>query len=248
MKKKYLFIIVLFASSLLNISCNKAERDYNRIIRKEYRTMSDYEKYIKKYPNSPYLSAIVDSAAMYIIRFNSIFDIRENEYNGSDLYEIGHKLNQLLSDENSLWNIVKQKDDANSYDYFLETFPNSIHQEEAYKLLIERDVAEAFNGEHGILPSMDKGARTGRSYSTLEIENRTEYLLTISYSGPDYKRIKIPPHDKIVVKIGNGYYDVAARVKASNVRPFVGKETLDGSYFSSSFYISSTPSFGGYRY
>lgn len=221
-------------------SCNKAERDYYRIIGNNRATMSDYTKYIKKYPNSSYASAIADTAAMQIIRSRNIYDIKEREYFGSDVYEISSRVSQLISDESSLWNIVTQKDDANSYDYFLEQFPNSVHYDEAYRLLIERDVAEAFAGKHGIMPEMDKGRRTGKAYSTIEIENRTEYVLTISYSGPDYKRIKIQPHSTSIVNIGNGYYDIAARVKASNVTPYVGHETLDGSYYSSSYYISTT--------
>ena len=239
MKKIIYFILSCFM--LLSItSCNKAERDYYRIIGNKQVTMSDYTKYIKKYPNSSFASAIADTAALKIIRSTNIYDIREREYFGSDVYEISSRVSQLISDESSLWEIVTQKDDANSYDYFLEQFPNSSHYNEAYRLLIERDVAEAFAGKHGIMPEMDKGRRTGRAYSTIEIENRTEYVLTISYSGPDYKRIKIQPHSNAIVNIGNGYYDIAARVKASNVTPYVGQETLDGSYYSSSYYISTT--------
>lgn len=136
------------------------------------------------------------------------------------------------------WQMATEKDVAFYYEKYLEQHPKGKHAKQAEKKLIDLEVAAVFAGEHGVLPSMDKGYSTGASYSVIEIENRTQYDLTVSYSGPDSKRIVIQPYGTRSMRIGNGSYRVAANV-GHGVTPFAGTEYLDGSHFSSSFYIST---------
>lgn len=142
-------------------------------------------------------------------------------------------------DESTAWQMATDNNNQASYEKYLELHPKGKHTKQAERKLIDIEVAAAFAGEHGILPQMDKGYSTGTSYSVIEIENRTQYDLTVSYSGPDSKRMVISPHATRSMRIGNGNYRVAANV-GHGVIPFAGTEYLDGSHFSSSFYISTT--------
>ena len=148
------------------------------------------------------------------------------------------KLELQWENESLAWKMASINDNALSYEKYLDHHPKGKHAKQAEKKLIDLEVAAVFAGEHGILPAMDKGYSTGSSRSTIEIENRTQYDLTVSYSGPDSKRMVIPAHGTRKMTIGNGYYRVAASV-GHGVMPFAGTEQLDGSHFSSSFYIST---------
>lgn len=140
--------------------------------------------------------------------------------------------------EPKAWQTVSTRGNTDAMKKYLELYPYGVHKKKVEKMLIDAEVSAVFNGEHGVLPQMDRGSRTGSSYSVIEIENSTEYDLTISYSGPDSKRMVIPPHKTRTMRIGNGNYRVAASV-GHGVRPFAGSEKLDGRRFSSSFYIST---------
>lgn len=140
--------------------------------------------------------------------------------------------------ESMAWQMASDNDNQTSYEKYLELHPKGKHAKQAERKLIDLEVAAAFAGEHGILPQMDKGYSTGASYSVIEIENRTQYDLTVSYSGPDSKRMVISPYATRSMRIGNGSYRIAANV-GHGVVPFAGTEYLDGSHFSSSFYIET---------
>lgn len=149
------------------------------------------------------------------------------------------RISDLLWEEESFaWKMADSNDETSLYRKYLKIHPDGIHAKQAEKRLIDIEVAEVFSSEHGSLPAMDKGYSTGVSYSVIEIENRTQYELTVSYSGPDSKRIIIPALSSKKTNIGNGHYHIAATV-GHGVIPFAGTEQLDGSHFSSSFYIET---------
>ena len=145
----------------------------------------------------------------------------------------------LWKTEKSAWETALERDNELAYKKYIELYPNGKHGRQAEKKLIDIEVASVFAGEHGTLPQMDRGYSTGTSYSVIEIENRTQYELTVNYSGPDSKRMVIPSYGTKSMRIGNGSYRVAANV-GHGVIPFAGTEYLDGSHYSSSFYISTT--------
>lgn len=149
---------------------------------------------------------------------------------------------QLWGTEASAWQTAQEHNSKQSYEKYLELYPKGKHSKQAEKKLIDIEVATVFAGEHGVLPQMDRGYSTGASYSIIKIENQTQYELTVSYSGPDSKRMVIPSYGTKSMRIGNGSYRVAASV-GHGVIPYAGTEHLDGSHFSSSFYISTTRSF-----
>ena len=163
-------------------------------------------------------------------------DVRDADERIRELEEIA-----AWSTESKAWHTASTRGTITAFRKYLELYPKGSHARQAEKKLIDLEVASVFAGEHGVLPQMDRGYSTGASYSIIEIENRTQYDLTVSYSGPDSKRVVVSPHATRKVNIGNGYYRVAASV-GHGVIPFAGTEQLDGSYFSSSFYISTTRS------
>lgn len=169
-----------------------------------------------------------------------------NEVPAVDSRDANERIRELeeqvaWSSESKAWQTASTRGTTMALQKYLEIYPKGAHARQAEKKLIDIEVSSVFAGEHGMLPQMDKGYSTGASYSVIEIENQTQYELTVSYSGPDSKRLVIPAGQTRKLNIGNGYYRVAASV-GHGVIPFAGTEQLDGSYFSSSFYISTTRS------
>lgn len=182
--------------------------------------------------NALYNQAIVENSVNGWMSFLNDVPVRYQK----DAQEILSELQ--WKDETTAWQMAANNDNQTSYEKYLELHPKGKHAKQAERKLIDIEVAAAFAGEHGILPQMDKGYSTGASYSVIEIENRTQYDLTVSYSGPDSKRMKISPYATRRMCIDNGNYRVAANV-GHGVVPFAGTEYLDGSHFSSSFYIET---------
>lgn len=145
----------------------------------------------------------------------------------------------LWKTEAEAWKMVSEYETVDALKKYLELYPNGKHAKQAERKLIDLEVEAVFAGEHGVLPPMDRVYSTGSSYSKIEVENRTQYTLTVSYSGPDSKRMVISPYATKSICIGNGSYRVAASV-GHGVIPFAGNEYLDGSHYSSSFYIQTT--------
>jgi hypothetical protein len=83
------------------------------------------------------------------------------------------------------------------------------------------------------------GAGRGASgRSTLSIENRTDYELTVLMAGPVEESISVEPGATQTRDLPAGSYRVLGRVKASNVLPFVGTHSYSaGTSYSSAFYV-----------
>ena len=201
----------------------------------DYDAASKVRNNLEQKAESLYTHALEENS---IDGWNSFIEAVPDEYKKDANERI---LELQWENESYAWQIASDDNNALSYERYLEHHPKGKHAKQAEKKLIDLEVAEVFAGEHGILPAMDKGYSTGGSKSMIEIENKTQYDLTVSYSGPDSKRMVIPAYGTRKMTIGNGYYRVAASV-GHGVIPFAGTEQLDGSHFSSSFFISTTRS------
>lgn len=193
-------------------------------------------------------AALIDAAYQKAEKSNTISGWKSfiDEVPPTEIRDAKDRIRELeeqaaWSTESKAWQIASSRGTELAIRKYLELYPYGSHARQAEKKLIDIEVAAVFAGEHGMLPQMDKGYSTGASYSVIELENQTQYELTVSYSGPDSKRIVIPARGTRKVNVGNGHYRVAATV-GHGVIPFAGTEQLDGSYFSSSFYISTTRS------
>ncbi|MDU8886323.1 hypothetical protein RXV94_09140 [Yeosuana sp. MJ-SS3] len=149
------------------------------------------------------------------------------------------RLNQLKEDnkEEAYKNAVASSS-SRIWKKFLEDYPDHPEKSNIETLIIELEVNEIFGGEYGDIPSSQFLGERNNVESSISIENDTRYTLTLRYSGPDIKKINIPPGETQKVNLKSGEYRVTASVNASNVRNFAGTESLYGEY-SSAYYISS---------
>jgi len=149
--------------------------------------------------------------------------------------------------ENSDWNTEARAwkqviilDNIESLNKYLKIYPNGIHKKQAEKKLIDLEVANVLNGEHGNLPSMDRSSSGGSGLtSTIHVENQTSYTLSLLYSGRESKRLVLSPGQTESITLNNGTYSIAASVDAGSVRNYGGTEKLEGDNYSVSYYISN---------
>jgi hypothetical protein len=148
------------------------------------------------------------------------------------------RIQELYND----WNWVREQDSIEHYQRFAAR--NPLHPERKWieKRIIDLEVAQIASGEHGELPRAQPLSSGGATVE-LEVENRTSYELTVRYSGPESKKLVIPPGATRTVSLPPGDYKVAASVTAANVRNYYGSDAMRGGRYSSSFYIQS--SYGG---
>ncbi|SFN61388.1 hypothetical protein SAMN04487989_10226 [Bizionia echini] len=131
-----------------------------------------------------------------------------------------------------------ESESSNQWKKFLEDYPDHPKKNDIEKIIIALEVTEIFDGEYGEIPASELLGSRNNSQSVMDIKNDTKYTLTLRYSGPDIKKISIPPNQTKTIHLKSGVYKVAASVSASNVRNFAGTESLYGEY-SSSYYIST---------
>lgn len=137
--------------------------------------------------------------------------------------------------ESSAWKSAFESQSQYGYTRYLELYPNGKHARQAVDWLVDN----VYQGSYGSLPSMDKIGYSNSARSTISIFNRTEYKLTVLYSGKDSKGLVLQPGTSGKVTLPNGGYRVAASVSASNVRSFAGSESLTGGNYEVTYYIET---------
>lgn len=150
---------------------------------------------------------------------------------------IKHLMEHGFEKEPSAWANALSVNEKWAYDEYLNHFPNGLHAKQA----IDSLVSTIAKGEHGKLPQMQRTRAYGGKYTTVEIENETEYELRLMYSGVESKRVVLKPKQKQVIKFYSGKYSVAASVVADGINDYAGTEDLQGGDYYVSFYISRSP-------
>ena len=146
--------------------------------------------------------------------------------------------NEAWSTEAKAWNQATKENTLSAYQKYLNLYPRGSHRVAADKKVIDLQVADVYESDHGELPSMSQTGYGGGSTTSISVQNNTSYTLTLLYSGPDSKRVTILPHQTSFVTLKNGFYRIAASVNASDVRNFAGSQTFNGGSYSSQYYIS----------
>ncbi len=185
-----------------------------------FNTLSAWKQYIEGVPSNYYRDAFskIDS-------IETVNAKREAKFWGTD------KL---------AWETAYKNDTYESYLKYIQLYPNGTYKAKANKKIIDFEVARDFVGEHGTIPKMDRTGYGNGYFSTVTVTNQTSYEMTLLYSGStESERLVISSRDTKSVKLSNGIYHISARVKASNVIPYVGRETLSGGNYSVNYYISS---------
>jgi|GEM_PF-4435006 len=157
------------------------------------------------------------------------------------------RLNELMDDAE--W--VKEQDTLDYYRRFVKTKPTHPFVPDFEKRIITLEVQEIAAGEHGKMPKAEAVSQGGTT-TNVDVENKTGYVLTIRYSGPDVKKLVVSVNETKTITLSPGSYAVAASVDAANVTNYYGTDSMTGGRYSSSFYIQTSsggtlPSFPRFR-
>ena len=137
--------------------------------------------------------------------------------------------------EATAWETASKLNTNDAYTKYLDMYPKGKHAKQA----IDKQVALIMGSSHGEMPKMERGYSTGESYSTIEVENGTQYRLNVLYSGPQSKQVSLSPYQTQTFRLANGTYRIAVSAPgAVDVIPYAGTEHLTGGGYSSRFYIS----------
>jgi hypothetical protein len=205
------------------------------------RFLNEYPETTKRSEAESRVVAIADAQWRRIASSRSVPEINRflSEYPETTMRaEAERRIQELYND----WNWVREQDSIGHYQNFAAR--NPLHPERKWieKRIIDLEVAQIASGEHGELPRA-QSLSSGGATVELEVENRTSYELTVRYSGPDSKKLVIPPGETRTASLLPGDYQVAASVSAASVRNYYGSDSMRGGRYSSSFYIES--SYGG---
>jgi outer membrane protein assembly factor BamD (BamD/ComL family) len=92
------------------------------------------------------------------------------------------KLNEL---EESFWNKATSSNTVSSYQNYIKKFPDGNYASFAEKAIIDIEVNDIFNSDHGSLPPMSKNTSSSEAeeINKIDLFNNTPYTLTVRYSG-----------------------------------------------------------------
>jgi len=142
------------------------------------------------------------------------------------------------NDEDTAWEMASSIDTKDAYKKYIGMHPYGAHRGLADKRIIDIEVRDILMGDHGAFPEMERVQSDDNSpKSVIVVENLTEYVMTVYYSGIDSKRVKIGPGTKCAVVIPNGNYRVAASVPKESVRPYAGNASFNGGRYETGFTI-----------
>lgn len=185
-------------------------------------------------------SGEIDSLDAYVKKYKSSIFYEKYKDKYIDIAQEKIKLLEWDTDENA-WKTAKKMGDIFSFRRYLFLYPTGKYSNEANKIIIDLEVDNIFSGSHGKLPKMDREFSDQKSSrTTITAENRTSYILTLLYSGPESKRLTINPFSTQSITLINGHYRIAASVNAANISSFAGSENLSGGNYSASYYIKTS--------
>ena len=89
------------------------------------------------------------------------------------------------------------------------------------------------------MPAPQVAGRNAGGATTWTFQNKTSYPLTVHLAGPVTMSLSIPAGVTQNAQLAPGRYEIAASVRAPNVRPFYGVRDYAAGYkYSDTFYIS----------
>lgn len=139
------------------------------------------------------------------------------------------------------WRWVRDQDDTDDYERFLELEPSHPQAEAARARIIDLEVRQIASGDYGALPPATPVRRNAYGTTTsIRVHNDTSHTLTLRYSGPSSRRYTFAPQATQYVTLDVGAYQVAASVDAAGVQNYYGRETLSGGSYEVTYYIETS--------
>lgn len=172
------------------------------------------------------------------IDMNSI-PMEYNNFNDERFKEMDEEMSERMwHSEDTAWERACELDTKEAYQRYMAIYPNGPHRGEANRRYIDRQVNDIMSDAHDDLPGIERISEDQESpRSTIMVENHTDYVLTVYFSGIDSKSILISPRGRAAVSLTNGAYKVAASVPPSHIRPYAGTTQLSGGQYKTGFYI-----------
>jgi len=216
---------------------------------KEINTIESYNQFVEDHPSSAHYGEAIESIN-YLNKVKAAWELADNENtieayqqfvkNYSETYfaELGRQRLQRL--DNLFWEEALRKDAINIYTEYLNNFPEGEHVSEANKKIIDKEVDGIFQGNHGLIPPLNRVSSGYGNTNEIEVYNNTRYNLTIYYSGIESTKVTLAPKQKTKFNMVNGNYRVAAAVDAINVQNYAGNVTLEGGIYSIEYYIATS--------
>lgn len=210
---------------------------------------SYYRDYLDAFPNGEY--AMHAKASIK----NAEEDMWEKNKNSNDekelnalldkiqSVEIRTQIQQHISDLYKDFSFVSQKDTIEAYERFINLCPNSPDCSKAKKRIIDIEVYNIAQGQHGTIPESSPVSYSSGTSATIEIENQTQYSITVRYSGPESIKIEIPSHGSKTITVPIGSYQIAVSTNGGNVHPFYGTNNISAGLYSETFYIQTYPTY-----
>jgi hypothetical protein len=206
-----------------------------------------FRDYVRIYPDGKYLdqakrqvTSLADERWLAIAGSRSMSELRdfkERYPESTQLAAAEARIQQLLDD----WKWVREQDSLEYYRGFVARFPAHAQTPWMEKRIIDLEVEEIAAGDHGQMPQPQRLA-TGGNTAEVDIENQTEYELTVRYSGTASMKLIVPKHGRRRISLSPGTYRVTASAAAANVRDYYGKEAMRGGRYSYGFYITGEAS------
>lgn len=214
-------------------------------------TFSYLWKYEIMFPDGKHLNEIIslidkhEKIVWETIQFSSDEKTLEticNEFKNTDIIR---KAKQQINLLYSNFTFVTQKNTKYAYERFIALTPNAPEVLIAEKRIIDIEVAEIKEGEHGEYtpspPSRYYQDSNSENRATVNMENTTNFTITVRYSGIDSFKKVIPPKQTREVVISPGVYKIAVTTQQRDVRPFYGTNDIKtGGHYSESFHITSS--------
>lgn len=165
------------------------------------------------------------------------------EMGGQDQQQLDRLQKQMeerdWASEDSAWQRANSTGTREAYQTYIARFPNGAHRPQANQKLVDMSVNDIFSQDHNKMPEIDRVRADETSpTSTITVENDTQFILTVYYSGAESRTVNIFPGQKSTVTLKNGSYRIAASVPPAGIKPFAGSQSFTGGDYEVGFVIA----------
>lgn len=165
--------------------------------------------------------------------------VQKDKFNDAELTDLERQMAEReLGTEEGEWEAACRTNTYEAYQRYSARYPNGAHAAEAARRMIDLNVNNIFQSSHSPFPKLNRDFEDDQAENcTVTIENRTDYPMTVMFSGATSKSITIRPEGRGSVTLKTGTYRIGASVTKAGVRPFAGTQKLFGGHYRTAFTI-----------